>query len=344
MGSVTPTELVRFHGKYLVKGECWVWTAATTRGRPVMTSERVVVGERGRTVQARALAYEHFVGSVDRYEIHPECGNRLCVRPEHLRLWPRGKGTKDAWARRRPERCKRGHSLADAYVTSDGRRDCRECGRERNRAWKRRQPKGSLYRKHPLLPKKTVVCPACGESREIKTTLESKLCRRCSQRKPRPLRKCVTCGSEFQPAHLRPVKFCSPRCHGIHMSRERGGDGNPAFRHGRRVGVHIPGWRLQAKGENACRNCGGRDRVQLHHAIPRGKWKGGVADLRNGLPLCHDCHFGWHWHKTTICRDVFTEEEWVFLSAAELTGQRVEAWLDDRYPARTLSSITVEED
>jgi hypothetical protein len=116
------------------------------------------------------------------------------------------------------------------------------------------------------------------------------------------------------------------------LSRERGGEGNPAHSHGRRVGVSIPGWRLQAKGERECRNCGSLDGLQLHHAIPRGKWKAGAADLRNALPLCFTCHHGWHHRKVVITRDVFTRAEWEFLSSAELTGQRIEAWLDDRYP------------
>lgn len=118
------------------------------------------------------------------------------------------------------------------------------------------------------------------------------------------------------------------------MSKERGGEGNPAYRSGKRVGVHIPGWRLQAKGESACRNCGSRDGVQLHHVIPRGKWKAGSADLRNGLPLCLTCHSGWHHHRVVIHRDILRPDEWAFIAAAELTGQETAAWLDARYPAR----------
>lgn len=75
--------------------------------------------------------------------------------------------------------------------------------------------------------------------------------------------------------------------------------------------------------------------MQLHHAIPRSKWRAGRADLRNGIPLCFTCHTGWHHRKVVIYRDVFTPEEWAFMSSARLTGQRVEAWLDDRYPARS---------
>lgn len=76
--------------------------------------------------------------------------------------------------------------------------------------------------------------------------------------------------------------------------------------------------------------------MQLHHIVPRGKWKGGTADLRNALPLCFACHHGWHSHKVTIYREILSAEEWEFVSGAQLTGQRIEAWLDDRYPAQNL--------
>lgn len=78
-------------------------------------------------------------------------------------------------------------------------------------------------------------------------------------------------------------------------------------------------WGCSVKGEQECRNCG-RNAHHLHHA--------------NGLPLCEECHTGWHHGRVTIARDVFTDEEWEFLTGVDLTGQRIEAWLDDHYPPR----------
>jgi hypothetical protein len=46
------------------------------------------------------------------------------------------------------------------------------------------------------------------------------------------------------------------------------------------------------------------------------------------------CHTGWHHRRVTIYRDVFTEDEWAWLTTQELRGQNVIAWLDDRYPSR----------
>lgn len=116
-------------------------------------------------------------------------------------------------------------------------------------------------------------------------------------------------------------------------------DPKPSYKHGRRVGVQIPGWKLKNKGETCCRNCGSAERVQLHHAIPRGKAQHVKADLRNGLPLCLRCHHDWHANKTVIYRDVFTEEEWAFLSSVRLTGELVGPWLDKHYPARPAAEV-----
>lgn len=57
-------------------------------------------------------------------------------------------------------------------------------------------------------------------------------------------------------------------------------------------------------------------------------------EILNGLPLCTDCHMGWHRGYRTIYRDVFTPEEWAFLSSVQLTGELIGPWLDKRYPER----------
>jgi hypothetical protein len=91
---------------------------------------------------------------------------------------------------------------------------------------------------------------------------------------------------------------------------------------------------LTLKGEACCRNCGASERLHLHHAVPRSMCRAARCDLRNGIALCAGCHHGWHHRLTTIYRDLFTEEEWAFISSLELLGQNIAAWLDDRYPPR----------
>jgi hypothetical protein len=159
--------------------------------------------------------------------------------------------------------------------------------------------------------------------------------------------KTCPCGQVFYVKHARigRAKYCSIACRREYggyeelakaMSVDRRSAGNPGYRHGRRAGVNIPGWRLRNKGESRCRNCQSSEFVELHHAIPRGKWKGGREDLRNALPLCRTCHLGWHHKKVTIYQDVFTEDEWEFLCNANLTGQLVGDWLERNYPVRGL--------
>lgn len=161
---------------------------------------------------------------------------------------------------------------------------------------------------------------------------------------------CAVCGREFERrASETKRRYCSRECWrrsriGVPMrtetrqrlSRDRQGARNPAYRHGRRVGVAeiYKAFNLRLKGATCCRNCGRTEPLNLHHALPRSLYRAGRTELLNGLPLCIRCHNGWHRKTTTIYRDVFTAEEWAYLSSAELTGQRIEAWLDDHYPDR----------
>lgn len=91
---------------------------------------------------------------------------------------------------------------------------------------------------------------------------------------------------------------------------------------------------LRNKGETACRACGTTYGLHLHHAIPRSMFRAGRDELLNGIALCHACHLGWHQRVVVLYRDIFTEEEWAYLSGVVLLGQNVLAWLDDRYPVR----------
>lgn len=50
--------------------------------------------------------------------------------------------------------------------------------------------------------------------------------------------------------------------------------------------------RVVIEGRYKCHQCGGMDRLELHHIIPL-EW-GGSNDYRNIRPLCHDCHVRAH--------------------------------------------------
>lgn len=89
---------------------------------------------------------------------------------------------------------------------------------------------------------------------------------------------------------------------------------------------------LSAKGEKWCRNCGSTTDLQLHHIIPKSKFKAGRSEIRNGMTLCQACHAGWHQAKKVLYRDLFSEDEWAYLTSVELTGENIDAWLDRNYP------------
>lgn len=122
------------------------------------------------------------------------------------------------------------------------------------------------------------------------------------------------------------------------LARDRTGEQNPNYKHGRRVGqqdrVLARAFNLALKGEDRCRVCGSHDNVQLHHAIPRSiGTKESRLDIRNGIPLCASHHVSWHRGTRCVPRESFSEDEWAYLLSVRLTGREVSAWLDDHYPS-----------
>jgi hypothetical protein len=94
-------------------------------------------------------------------------------------------------------------------------------------------------------------------------------------------------------------------------------------------------WGIHLKPSDWCRNCGTTGvRLHLHHVIPRSKGQAAKYDLRNGLQLCGTCHAGWHRRRTIVYREIFTAEEWAFISTIELLGENIDVWLERRYPER----------
>jgi 5-methylcytosine-specific restriction endonuclease McrA len=199
--------------------------------------------------------------------------------------------------------------------------------------------------------KRDVVCPDCGYTRNVYADRDELRCRACTakSKRNRTLVICPGCGIEhyLTPSAIgKGIRYCTIACANAHFprtatpesrrngSKAKRGAANPNWKHGKRAGDSSRLFGIRLKDEGNCRNCGATGLLHLHHIIPRSMFAAGRLELLNGVPLCPACHVGWHRRCAVIHRDIFTEEEWAYLSSVTLLGQNIEAWLDDRYPPR----------
>ncbi len=125
---------------------CWTWLAALN------SSGYGEFWDGTRSWRAHRFAYTVYRGDIpEDLEIDHLCRNRVCVNPYHLELVTskvnseRGRG---AW-----EHCARGHEITG--LSSAGKRFCRECQKERSRAF---EASGRRVRK----PRRIAVGLKCG--------------------------------------------------------------------------------------------------------------------------------------------------------------------------------------
>jgi hypothetical protein len=106
--------------------ECW-----TFQGRVNSAGYAVVMLRDHTLVYGHRLAYEHFIGPIGDAVVHHDCGNRRCVRPDHLRLLSSSAHS----SHHHPggaEEC-RACGSSEWGRTPKGRRYCKPCARERAR-------------------------------------------------------------------------------------------------------------------------------------------------------------------------------------------------------------------
>lgn len=130
---------------FLHPAGCWLW-----RGRP----DRHGYGRIGWRIEdgkketgAHRVAYMRLIGEIpDGLTLDHLCRNKLCVNPLHMEPVTARENVRRGYPGRRPRRglgtvCKYGHMLTaeNLYVTPAGYATCRECNRQRCRAYKERR-------------------------------------------------------------------------------------------------------------------------------------------------------------------------------------------------------------
>lgn len=132
-GKIVGDDRRRFFSKVNVNGlDCWAWTARTD------VDGYGVFRLRTAWVRAHRWSYENLTGQTipEGMVIDHLCRNRGCVNPMHLEVVTPAENTKRGVRPAPPIACPHGHAYDEVNTMwKDGRRQCRECNRIRNRRW-----------------------------------------------------------------------------------------------------------------------------------------------------------------------------------------------------------------
>jgi hypothetical protein len=124
----------RFWAKVDTASDCWAWLGYLSEGYGTFHVA-------GRPIPAHRFAYQLIVGPIPQgLQLDHLCRNRRCVNPAHLEPVTRRvnilRGESPTALNAAKTHCDHGHELvgANVYVTYRGRRHCRACHREEERA------------------------------------------------------------------------------------------------------------------------------------------------------------------------------------------------------------------
>lgn len=122
--------------KRVIKTEgCWLWTGHVSGGYG-----RIRVD--GSRVQVHVYAYELLTGDKvpPGLVVDHRCNNKICVNPGHLEPKTQRenilRSSAPSAVAARTGLCDQGHSLEDAYVRPNGKRECRPCRRETRKRYR----------------------------------------------------------------------------------------------------------------------------------------------------------------------------------------------------------------
>lgn len=116
---------------------CWEWTGSKTNGYGQFRPD----GRRGaKRSSPHQYAYEAFIGPIpEGMEPDHLCQNRSCGNPLHLEAVTHEENMRRVSKRR--THCKQGHELTEENTSyAGGLRRCKQCGRERVKAFYERNP------------------------------------------------------------------------------------------------------------------------------------------------------------------------------------------------------------